>query len=422
MPWALRFRRPALWLAAGAAVHLVYVGSLYTGWLNLLFNDSSHTQQGFDFAVYYMAGQALRHGADVYGLDAAFGFRYLPAFAYTFCLLFSAFTPRTGYLLYLICTELVLAVDLYLTWRLTQEEPRRSRCLFMWLASSPLYLELYMGQISFWAASLVFWGLCAAQRAPGWREDLAWTCSALLKPNTLILAPVYLRLRRFRPLALALLAVVLSSAPYFLLYPGSWGAFLEHNFGGAHVPGALTHAGNLGLWGALVGMSAKLAGLPLAGLSELGELPLWSRLVLLLVVAAVLAASLVTTFLCPTDDRLALAALWLATYFLVYKDVWEHHYVFLLPALVLLYLRSPSPVLLAIFALVALPTPFALLDVSPGTYGNIDPERSWGLATSVFYRSCKLLPSIGLWGWLLHGLWASQGDADRAATRSPLSP
>jgi len=68
---------------------------------------------------------------------------------------------------------------------------------------------------------------------------------------------------------------------------------------------------------------------------------------------------------------------------------------------VALYLENPSPKLLWIFAFLALPTPYFLLDVSPGVRGNIDLERFWDLSTSLFYRSFKLIPVLVLWLWLL---------------------
>jgi hypothetical protein len=55
-------------------------------------------------------------------------------------------------------------------------------------------------------------------------------------------------------------------------------------------------------------------------------------------------------------------ALWTTTFFLVYHHVWEHHYVMLLPILVTLAMRSTSPWLRAVYILLALPTPFYLID------------------------------------------------------------
>ena len=172
-------------------------------------------------------------------------------------------------------------------------------------------------------------------------------------------------------------------------------AFFAANIHGAPVQGALTHAGNLGLQGGLVSVVAQLAGQPLAELTTLADLPLAGRAVIYGSQAAILVAALVATY--RGRDALPLLALWMCTFFLVYKDVWEHHYVFLLPVLVALYAHSGSPKLLWIFAFIALPTPFVLFDIEPTVYGPIDPERTWGPVVSIVYRSPKLIPLGCLW-------------------------
>ena len=388
-----RFRGPVAYLVAGLLIHAFFLTALGTDLLRPLFNDASHTRRGFDFGVFYLVGQALTEGRDIYSVSGAFGFRYLPAFA-LIASLFAHFQPLTAYLLHLGCTELFLAANLYLTWRWV-EEPRRGLALFMWLAYSPYFLELYMGQVSFWAASLLFWLIVSLHRGRKWAAGFGWAGALLVKPNALILAPALLRLRAWRVLVLGLLAGLLTSLPYFLLYPASLAAFFAANVHSAPVQGALTHAGNLGLQGGLVSVVAQLAGLPLAELTSLTDLPLAGRTVIYGSQAAILGAALVATW--RSRDALPLLALWLCTFFLIYKDVWEHHFVFLLPVLVSLYAHSGSPKFLYIFAFVALPTPFIFFDIEPGVYGPIDPERTWGPVVSIVYRSAKLIPLGCLW-------------------------
>jgi hypothetical protein len=397
--------RPLGWIAAGVVVHLLFLAGLFAEGPRLFFNDASHTRRGFDFAVYYLAGQAFAAGEDVYGVEGGFGFRYLPAFAYTVGRFFALFPPRAAYLVYLLCTELLLLANLWLTWRWTQEPGRRGVALFMWLAFTPFFLELYMGQVSFWAASLLFWLLGALSRGDARAAALTLSGAALIKPNALILAPALLALGQYRVLAACALALFLTSVPYFLVHPQGWSAFLDLNLGQGHFQGALTHAGNLGLVGGLVSLCAKVSGLPLASLSALSDLPLWGRFLVHGVQAAVLASALLASFALRPWDPIRLLCLWLTTYFLLYKDVWEHHYVFLLPVLIALYVRTPSPKLLYIFIFLALPTPFFLFDVQPGAYGPIDPERHWSLPISLLYRSFKLIPTLALWLWLCRKPW-----------------
>ena len=398
-----RFRGPVPYLVAGLLIHAFFLAALGTDLLRPLFNDASHTRRGFDFGVFYLAGQALVEGRDIYSVSGAFGFRYLPAFA-LIASFFAHFQPLTAYLLHLCCTELFLAANLYLTWRWV-EEPRRGLALFMWLAYSPYFLELYMGQVSFWAASLIFWLIVGLHSDRRWAVGLCWAGALLVKPNALILAPALLRLRAWRVLVLGLLAGLLTSLPYFLLHPDSLAAFFAANIHGSPVQGALTHAGNIGLQGGLVSVVAQLAGRPLAELTTLADLPFAGRVVLYCSQAAILAAALVATY--RGRDTLPLLALWMCTFFLVYKDVWEHHCVFLQPVLVGLYAHSGSPKLLWIFAFIALPTPFVLFDIEPGVYGPIDPERTWGPAVSIAYRSTKLIPLGCLWYGLCRTCFAA---------------
>ena len=388
-----RFRGPVAYLAAGLLIHAFFLAALGTDLLRPLFNDASHTRRGFDFGVFYLAGQALAEGRDIYSVSGAFGFRYLPAFA-LIASFFAHFQPLTAYFLHLCCTELFLAANLYLTWRWVAE-PRRGLALFMWLAFSPYFLELYMGQVSFWAASLLFWLIVGLHSDRKWTAGFCWASALLVKPNTLIFIPALLRLRAWRVLALGLLAGSLTSLPYFLLYPDSLATFFAANIHGSPIQGALTHAGNLGLQGGLVSVVAQLAGRPLAELTTLADLPFAGRAVIYGSQAAILVAALVATW--RSRDALPLLALWMCTFFLVYKDVWEHHYVFLQPILVALYAHSGASKLLWIFAFIALPTPFVFFDIEPGVYGPIDPERTWEPVVSLAYRSTKLIPLGCLW-------------------------
>ena len=59
-----------LWLGIGFAVHLLFVVALFEDWLRPLFNDASHTRRGFDFSVFYLAGQALIQHRDIYAVEA----------------------------------------------------------------------------------------------------------------------------------------------------------------------------------------------------------------------------------------------------------------------------------------------------------------------------------------------------------------
>ena len=390
-------QRPMLWLGIGFSVHLLFAAALFGDWLRPLFNDASHTRRGFDFGVFYLAGQALTQHRDIYAVEGAFGYRYLPVFAQTLGRLYAQLPPLSSYYLHLAISEILLCANLWLTWRQSSHVLLRAKAVCMWLAFSPLFLEMYMGQVSFWAASVLYWLLIHLRSRQTNGPGLLWAISILVKPNMLILLPALIRLRQYRTLLIGLSVAILFSIPYFLIHSNALDHFIQTNLHSGHFKGALTHAGNIGLWGGLVSLGAYYAQIPLAELSSLADLPLWAA-----------APAYVTPFLCGlfalfvswrarSQDVTLHLGLWMTTYFLAYKDVWEHHYVFLLPVIIALYLRDSNIRLLCIYSTLAIPTPFVFFDVQPGVYGPIDPERTWNAATSIIYRSAKLAPTVALW-------------------------
>ena len=220
----------------------------------------------------------------------------------------------------------------------------------------------------------------------------------------LILLPALVRLRQYRTLIIGLGGSMLASLPYFLFYPNTLNSFIQTNLHSGHFKGALTHAGNIGLWGGLVSLGAHYAQAPLSQLSSLADLPLWAAAPAYIAPPVSGLFALFVSWRARSQDGSLHISLWMTTYFLAYKDVWEHHYVFLLPVLIALYLRNSDLRLLCIYGALALPTPFVFFDIQPGVYGPIDPERTWDTATSVIYRSAKLAPTVALWVYIARQL------------------
>jgi hypothetical protein len=96
-----------------------------------------------------------------------------------------------------------------------------------------------------------------------------------------------------------------------------------------------------------------------------------------------------------------LLSLWLAAYFLAAPQVWEHHYVMLLPAIVAAYGNRPSWLLAGLWLLLALPTPFGVTGLQSMVAANHDlrafaVEPAWmGLAQ----HAAKALPAVALFGY-----------------------
>jgi len=437
-------RRSAyLLLCSAALLH----GALLAGWrwperLTPYFFDAAVLDggRGLDFYAVYQAGYNARRGADIYEGDPAqvqivvpyfTPYRYLPAAAYTVGAVLSLFAPLAAYKLWVVVIELTLLGCLGLTWWMTRDLGRFAPLASMWLCFTPFYLELFMGQFSLVQGALIFGMLLLADPHPrplsltgggegaatslsgearvwgrGVYVDVLWLVSVLWKINTLIFAPALLRWRRYRILAIAALAVAFTLVPYFLVFPAHWRDFFANNFG----QGVAGHElGNLGF--------RQLVFESLAAFHAPAAL---QRLAQLVVVVVVLLASFLYTF--PLSDwrlevgdwRLSFAprfqspisnllSVWLAAFFLISPQIWEHHYVMLLPVLVTAYGRRPNWRLFLIWLLLALPTPFGFIGLQPVIAANHDLrafplEPAW---QPLLQHASKAAPTLWLFIYLL---------------------
>ena len=404
--FAAKVHAPVALLLLGIAVHLLFLLSLRFGWLNPLFNDTCHRfGPGGDFFSIYAAGVKARAGESVYTIGGhvetvpyAYAFRYAPLVAYTVGAALSCLPAIAAYALWLIGCELALLRNIRLT--LAMAPDKRTGCVAasLWLLFTPYYLELFVGQFTFITASLVFWAYL------GWREpsggaarkaDGLWAAAVWLKMMPLLYLPVALLRGRWKSALAVLLVLLASSALYFAQFPQDWTVFAATN--AEEAPAG--HAGNLGLMALLYHAAGERHGAYSV-----------ARAVALALVGASLAWLTYRVWKVlrgksgDAEGRmLALYAACSAAYLLTYKDVWEHHYVLLLPPLVLLALRKESKWLwLPPFLISALPGLFALYDL-PGLGYNEDPQVYWRPATSLLHHGGKPVAAL----WLLAGLVAS---------------
>jgi hypothetical protein len=128
----------------------------------------------------------------------------------------------------------------------------------------------------------------------------------------------------------------------------------------------------------------------------LGDIAL-SNVPVAAVLCAVVAVALWVTWRsrAPLEELLAL---WVLAFFLVFKDIWEYHYVMLLPVLTLLYLRSGSKLVLAVWIVLALPTAFALYST------GFHPRLGWRAAAGIVHAATKSVPTLVLYVWLARRL------------------
>lgn len=398
-------RWPRALLLAALLFHLSLLVSWRAGFWSRFTFDSTATQgwRGWDFFALYQAGHNVLTGVSVYESDNEAidvvvprytPYRYLPLPAYTVGVALNAFPPLWGFRLWVVIIVVLWWACAWASYRLGRDPAERAIMAAMWLLFTPFYLEIYLGQFSVVQAALVLailWALMG--RLPAWVVDAGWAVSLVWKQNTALLVPALLRERRWRALWVGAAVVLATSLPYFFLYPDSLARFMGNLSSGAPSP----QLGNLGVRQLLYSVvSAIWPGLAAEGhgLLQSG----WTALVIV--------TGLVVTFASKRWDSVLALCFWFTTYFLVYHHVWEHHYVMLLPVLVVLYHRYRHPGILVAWALVAIWTPYVLIDPSgmaayhaPMRWTPLDPPL-----VDVLYHASKALPTLCLWGaqaWLM---------------------
>ncbi len=390
---------------AALLFHLSLLVSWRAGFWNRFTFDSTATQgwRGWDFFAIHQAGHNVLTGVSVYESDNEAidvvvprytPYRYLPFPAYTLGVLSNAVTPLWAFRLWTAFIVLVWWACAWLSYRLGRGPSERAILGSMWLLFTPFYLEIYLGQFSVIQGAWVLLMLLALSgRQPAWLLDASWATSLIWKQNTALLTPALLRDRKWRALVVGAGAVLLTSVPYFAQYPDSIWQFAGNLVSGAPSP----QLGNLGVRQLLYSIiSAMWPSLPAAVHASVQSV--W--------VIAVLGAGLAVTFAGKRKDPVLATCFWFTTYFLVYHHVWEHHYVMLLPVFVMMYHRYRSPWVLIAYGMVALWTPYALID--PGGMASYHAPMRWtpldppGL--DVLYHASKAAPALGLWigqAWLL---------------------
>jgi len=423
-----------LLLYVGILVHLTFFLSLATGFLNPLFDDSAHRRgQGADFFSVYQAGRNLIDGVSVYApkpetvvVPYWYPYRYHPFTAYTFGLAFQLFTPALAYTLWILLQEFLLFINILLTRRLMKSPGEADTGSSLWLLFTPFYLELYMGQFSFLMTSLLFWTLVAWERRRTRLGDGAWIISLMVKSNSAILAPVLLRFGRWKPVLLGILFVLVCSVPYFAIVPDSLRAFAVNFTEGMKVQTLAGNQGSAALLGVLV---LRLGGLwPDSIFEVVTRLDSLSAALFVPTMLWVVLIGLVGIYLTLKQDRsvfLELCLLWLITYFLLYKHVWEHQYVMMLPVFVVLLWkwgkdfggRKLVRVLFwASFVIIALPTPFVFLDKQ---YVIADPEYYWTTLESLAFHAPKAVAVLALYIGVCILLWKRRaGSAGKMGLES----
>lgn len=361
-------------LIAGVLVNAFFLASLTPkAKLSVLFFDSNvNKQTGCDFFALYLATKNFTGGKEIYMGDPQhevvpcyYTYRYLPI-GLVFGAPFIAAQPRTAYLLWVIMLELLVFVNVWLLFKVAPSARIFGLGAFGFLASTPVYLELYMGQYSLLQGTFMFAAMVAYIR--GKEKSFAgfWCATLCWKLNTWIAIPALIRHKKWHAMGIALGLLLVTTVPYLIKYPESYEMFVSQNFHNDPELGMTN--GNHGF----------------VMLMMLLFYFIDAKTVLLVVPVAVVLLTLFITFTGRRAHLIDLLALWMAAYFLAYKHIWEHHYVMLIPVIVILAVRHKSPLLLIPGAIVAFPTVYQM-----AVYSQWAPE--WEL----IYHSIKPLAAIG---------------------------
>jgi len=232
----------------------------YQGFLDRFFHDADRVPRGLDFFSIYQAGHNFGHGMSVYygvrehryGSGALVvpyfsGFRYLPLYACTYGWILTVLPPWSSYWVWIVCVEVLLLLNLLMIIRIPCPIQFKLFAAVMWLAYSPYYVELHIGQQSMVTVTLLHIAGIAQIRKKTRIRDASYIASVLWKLNTLLILPLWLKYKRFKTMLILFSLIVLTSIPYFLLHPGSFqefSSYFHHKF-------IATGPNSLGLWALL---------------------------------------------------------------------------------------------------------------------------------------------------------------------------
>jgi hypothetical protein len=388
-------------LTTSILIHIGFILSLLTGTLNFLFYDTKYiVGQGADFFSYYQAGHNVLNGLDCYTVPDTlvvpyfYLYRYLPYFAYSFGVIVNLAPPLLAYCLWvsvvlgsmwlaIIRTQTVAKVLHRSDWEVRL-------AMGMWFVFTPIYIELFVGQVTLFAAILMFFALTTPSFVNGQKSrwgtmTASWIVGSLTKLIPFFIAPVLLGAGRVRQVLVAVMVTLLA----ILAVPAgleSLQFFLDFNFSRTFfiAPYVGSH-------------SLKMLLFYLLG--EPGS-DFFIVTVLLACIFFILAIG--ATFY--SRDVWACAGLFCLTYFFIMTDVWEHHYTFILPLLVLAWIRGRPDdksrwVPFALVILMSIPM-MPIIEFLAGFGPGVHPI-TWGPIWQIVYHSSKVVPALIFYGWLL---------------------
>jgi hypothetical protein len=234
---------------------------------------------------------------------------------------------------------------------------------------------------------------------------LAWAGSVGLKSFPALFAIPYLMRRWWRPVLLCAGAVIAVSIPYYILHPADVKQFLQLNFRPlaprVHY-GTLGTAGLIRLLGWYLPQSFASRVITIGGRPfHLGNAPMMA------VSFGVIVLSLWANWRWRRSEMNLQLTLWMLAFFIVFKDIWESHYIMLLPIVTAVGLSTRSRFVLWMGILFAIPTPYILF---------ARPDHSLSDPANMLNHVVKPIPTIGLFVWTLREMARSAAANLRAGS------
>lgn len=359
------------------------------GYLDAWFHDTDRVPRGLDFFSIYQAGRNFLRGQSVYygvrehrlGEDALVvpffsGFRYLPAYACIFGSMLNLLPPWHSYWTWVLFVELLLLLNIHATKWLPVSPVIRRHIIAMWLAYSPYYVEIHIGQQSMVTVTLLHLCMIAhVNHRPAIRNG-TYIASVLWKINTLLFLPLWIKFKQWRTILILICVTLVLSAPYFLAVQDSFQEFWSY----FHHKFIATGPNSLGFW-AFLSQFLLHSNLDHALIKHI--LTVWSLAVCVLAAAATLLPQKIHFPL--------MLSMWICVYFLTYQYVWEHHYVLMLPVFSAGMLVQPlRKWTVLLWLLCALPTPYRLLNIPALSM----PQVHWNLLQRTLYHGMKIIPVL----------------------------
>ncbi len=444
--------------SAALVIHIVFIFSFLRDTPKSMFPEAALGKgRAADFFGIYQSGVNLVNGHSIYCQDLPenlehrvvpyfYYYRYLPPVAVLSSLVSRLIAPWPAYWLWVVINELLLLITVL--WILKWDKWPAHRRVFvaaLWLGYFPLYIEQYMGQFSLSMAILILmlWKRdvsvtddrqAASQPHNGsskrsWMSFTAkmtrfnsgiasavWSASILLKTFSIMLVVPYFRDRLYRRIVVSFFAVTLLSAPYYFLHPDAFRDFVRLNLS----PFTAVYKGDFGFQAFIKVLCRTVFPVPAEEpLGVIGSFNSPERIILVACTILILIMAVRVSFkLRDFPDRHSFdLMIWTSVFFLIFKIIWEYHYLMMLPAITAIVLCRGTPVVYLMGILIGMPTLFGLL---PSL--GIDPATSfdrWPAFVRIAYFGSKAIPVLVLFIWTLSNVCRTvRPKADKTSTRA----